>query len=281
MSEIITVDDSILKAYDACPMKGFWMHEKHIAHGAEGIALVFGRVVHEGLGLLYGKAGVPAACEVFKDHYTITDPKGLRTVAKGEEIITAWEEQLMGDGYEGISGETMIKYPLTSYLMFVGNIDHFGKRDGEYLIQEWKTSGYPNQFITKPNQQITGYCFLASLHFRKRIDKVLVTIAGLFKTSKGGYRSTRDGGQQSIFRQDPPVTIEDWEFEAWQRDVRTKCEDILRYRESGHYPQKTESCTDFGGCQFLPLCSVAPKYRDMIIESSYVPYHWNPETKGG
>ena len=279
---MLIVDDSILKAYDKCPMNGYWLHERGVAHSGEAIALVFGRAIHVGLGELFETKDVPGACRAFQEVYKVNDPKGIRTVAKGTEIIEAWDVQMGGQPWEHVAGEMMVKYPLTSGIMYVGNIDEFGKMDGVAMVQEWKTSAYPAMFIPKPNQQITGYAFLASLHFNTRVDQVLLTIAGLWKTSRGGYRTLKDGGSQSIFRQEQ-ITIEDWEFDKWQRDVREKCLQIERMRDVGEdfHPQKTEACGNFGGCQFLPLCSAAPKMREMIIESSYVPYKWDPETKGG
>ncbi len=277
---MLIVDDSILKAYDKCPMNGYWLHERGVAHRGEAITLVFGRGIHAGVGELLKSRDVPTACDEFRKIYNREDPKGLRTAAKGVEVIEAWDVQLGGQPWEHIAGEMMVKYPITSGIMYVGNIDEFGKMAGTAMVQEWKTSAYPSMFITKPNQQITGYAFLASLHFNTRVDQVLVTIAGLWKMSRGGYRTTKDGGSQSIFRQEQ-VAIEDWEFEKWQLDVRTKCYDIERMRIEDDHPQRTEACSNFGGCQFIPLCSAAPKMREMIIESSYVPYRWDPETKGG
>lgn len=278
---MLIVDDSILKAYDKCPMNGYWLHERGIAHSAEAIALTFGGGIHVGVGTLYKTKDVSQACDAFKLAYSTNDPKGVRTVTKGLEIIEAWDCQLMGVPKECLGGEIMVKYPLTSGIMYVGNIDQLIEMDDEIMVEEWKTSEYPSMFISKPNQQITGYAFLASLHFNTRVDSVLITIAGLWKTSRGGWRTLKNGNTQSIFRQDPPIKIEDWEFETWQKDVRNKCMTIEAMRDGGYHTQKTEACSNFGGCQFIPLCSAGPKYREMIIESSYVPYHWNPEEKGG
>ena len=277
---MLIVDDSILKAYDKCPMNGYWLHEKGIAHSGEAVALLFGRSIHVGLGELFTNKDASRACVTFQKDYTGNDPKGLRTPAKGIEVIEAWDVQLGGQPWEHLAGEMMVKYPLTRDIMYVGNVDAFGKMAGLAMVQEFKTSAYPAMFITKPNQQITGYAFLASLHFNMRVDQVLVTIAGLWKSSRGGYRTTKDGGSQSIFRQEQ-ITIEDWEFEKWQLDVRKKCRDILQMREGGidEHPQKTEACSNFGGCQFIPLCSTAPKLREMVMEANYVPYKWDPEMK--
>lgn len=267
------LSDTKIKQFDKCPMNGYWLYERNVAHQGARIELEFGSAVHAGLKVLMDtKGGLIEASAAFREIFNMEDQKGIRTVARGEEILGAIFEQYMESGrMEDIAGEVKLVEKMGAGVEYEGRLDRLIKWDEEAVIMELKTSAAPGFFITKPNQQVTAYPFLASLHFKQRIDKVLVIIAGLSKYSKGGYRTLKNGDTTTIFREEL-VEVEDWEFELWQLDVVKKARAIERWKEENYWPKHTEACSNFGGCQFLPLCSANPKLHEMLIEANYGPY---------
>ena len=61
--------------------------------------------------------------------------------------------------------------------------------------------------------------------------------------------------------------IED--FEAWLNIA-------LFYNQNGFYPKNETACNQYGGCQFIPVCSAPPKYRDALLKTHFTQRKWDP-----
>jgi hypothetical protein len=65
-------------------------------------------------------------------------------------------------------------------------------------------------------------------------------------------------------------------LEEWMEDTKYWIKQIEYSASHESWPHNTESCSDFGGCQFRGVCGKAPGIRQMILEADFVKDRWNP-----
>ena len=136
---------------------------------------------------------------------------------------------------------------------------------------DWKFSTSTWGFVARPNSQLTGYAKGASAHLGREVSRVVLHTCGLFVSSSEGVvpgKKKGDSGRSVHSRE--PVDLEGFDFEEWERDVQWKWRELCRYSETGYWPKRTQSCGDYGGCPFVPLCAAPPEQRELFVMSNFV-----------
>ena len=278
--EEITIDNQILTDY-TCDMYGYLRHIRGWVPRSTGMALKFGLGMHVGLHALHDTHDVVKASVAFGTEFN-SEGDGLRTLEKGVEILEEYDRRFSGDPWRDLveGGEVKATLPLSDNppILYVVRIDRPGWLDGELWFKEWKTSSRPAGFITKPNQQITGYTWAMRELFDQPVIGALVELLGVFKNSKDGKRTIgrgRDSSTASIIER-VPVVIHDWEVSNWREDVVHKVKHILQLRADGWWPKKTLQCGVWNGCPYIPLCTSPVSQWDLLVESAYEEKPWTP-----
>lgn len=126
-------------------------------------------------------------------------------------------------------------------------------------------SRYFDQF--KPNNQVTGYIWAASLLSGKRVGGALINAVGVFKV--GATRFERNITSRS------PIEIEEW-----LHNVHQTCKQIRHSQLTGEWPMHTGSCMQYGACEFHGVHTLGnEKERQKLLEQDYIQDPWSFEDR--
>ncbi len=279
---VIKTSYTALSLLKRCPRLYYYTVELGLQAPTVDISKVFGEAVHAGWGCLYDTSNVESAIGAFRKKFPfgVEDPKGLRTQAKGEELIRAYQEQFFGkEEWVDEGGEVLEELELAPGINYRVKIDRRGLSYGEPAIQEWKTTAWAGFFVPEPNAQLIGYLWADSVLRKRAVRKCIVTIGGLYKTSKNGImpaRRKRDeygelggGEERSIFSRDP-VYFQDWQIEEWKEETLTWIGVAETYKAMEIWPQASpEACGGFGGCAYKQICLETGEERKLLMEVKY------------
>lgn len=153
-------------------------------------------------------------------------------------------------------------------------IDLFGQIDfalkneitGEVLVGDHKTSGRLGpEFLNriKPNHQYTGY--LIGAHAALGISGEHFLVNGIQVKARP---LTSRGGPPSFTRQVTRRTQQD--FDEFKDALLDSVRNYLRWAETGIWPiGVVDACANYGGCQYLDVCSQANEIKNNILESKF------------
>ena len=266
---------SKIEAFARCPLYYALNYEDKIESTKVKVALKWGDAYQQGITKLYDTEDVNKAVAKFVSVFTPfdgMDEKGVRTLAKGQEMLEAWNEQFYGkEEWTDQGGEKMFSFEVVPGLFYTVKLDRQGLSGGVEAIQEIKTTGYPGMFVTEPNLQIQGYLYAYSHLKGVPVKKAVVTVAGLYKSSsRGMVKGTRkDDPPRSVFGRDN-IWYEEWQFEQWKKAVKKWARLIQVCQEDNDWPINAPSaCSAYGGCQYRVLCSADPEQREYLKETAF------------
>ena len=126
---------------------------------------------------------------------------------------------------------------------------------------------YFNQF--KPNNQVTGYVWAASLLSGKRVGGAIINAIGIYKSSATKFE-----------RQITTRSITD--IAEWLNNIQHTCELIRDCERSNHWPMFTQSCTMYGQCEFHNVHVLGSEVeREKMLEQDYIKDDWHYENRAG
>ena len=177
------------------------------------------------------------------------------------------------------SGKPIVEYhfklPFMEYLgnlVFIcGHIDRMVKWQGEVYIADYKTTKYTldqrffNQF--KPGTQMPLYltaCHIISNTFADLPNAHGVIIDGI----QLGVNFSRFG------RGIVPFSLE--EINEYIIDLKYWITQAMDACKANYFPQNTESCQKYSGCQYLEICSKSPARRDLFLNGNFTKRTWDP-----
>ncbi len=69
--------------------------------------------------------------------------------------------------------------------------------------------------------------------------------------------------------------------DEWLREADSYINLAAMYASMGFWPRNDKSCSNYGGCPFIPVCSKSAEYRQGWLTADFVYHPWNPmETRG-
>lgn len=194
-----------------------------------------------------------------------------RSLSNGIKILKAYFKLYQNDGLEivcdsaGPIVERNVEFKLYEdsevEIHFFGTIDAIlrNKASGHIMVTDHKTtSALGKEFYNriKPNHQYTGYVLGARLCLGIDTNLFLVNGIQVAKT------------KTEFARQVTERTEDD--FNELRAAVIHAVRTFLAAREVGFFPQHApQPCTQYGGCQYLDICSSPTQLRETIINARY------------
>ena len=266
----------------SCKRRGYYQYVRKIEPiNASELAPVYGAAIHKGLRVLFDlfakgereiaiNEGVKAFQKAFDP--IIEDPKGLRTVESGRQIIQAFHDQwLTRYPWEDIAGEKELTMAFENGDEFVAILDRLGKMMGVPTILEFKTTAWPHYFTIDPNFQVMGQSAVAQANGFEGFLDIQFILIHLHENAKNGWIVPKKKGVEpsSIFRL-LPVTLTPAKLSEWERDAMALMEQIKECERNNYWPKETEHCRDFGGCPYRQLCVTSdPEEIELMIQTAY------------
>lgn len=246
--------------------------------------MVGGEIPHENSFLLY---------RATRDFIRMASPLSnlpaddKRSIESGVWSLSHYFETYIDDPYEVMQdsqGKYMTELTLQTILIsrpeltiyIFGTIDVILKSltNLQILVTDHKTSSMVGKDFynrLKPNHQYTGYIYLVQQCLGLSTDKFMVNCIQVKPKPKTARGTRPDFPRQITTRSPEDIT----EFKAC---VEFYVEQYLKSMDSGVWPQGSpDSCSMYGGCQYLDICSSPHAIRQNIIDSRY---NTTPKTHG-
>jgi PD-(D/E)XK nuclease superfamily protein len=305
---VVWINSSSLSVIQTCPRKSYYLLERKLRSKVESPALVFGQAIHRALEVFYSlptaKRELP---ENFADNaslivqgFTVNDDHPFykaiaafreagsslqalpdtdkRSLSAGAWLLTHYFKTYLHDEFvvyhdargpvteRTFSLELMHRGDLEIHLF--GTIDLVLKNQitGELLPCDHKTSStMGSDFLNriKPNHQYTGYLIGAQQVLGLDVEKFLVN--GIQVKPKP---LTARGTPPTFTRQ---ITVRNATDIAEFKDVVLESvQNYLRWKSNNVWPLgSVDACANWGGCQYLQVCSAPTALRENIIEGVF------------
>ena len=215
------------------------------------------------------------------DHNAKTRENLIRTIVWYFDTFEGSDVELvhLPDGQPAV--EYSFSLPVDDDLIFSGHIDRLVDWGGDVYVMDQKTTGYtitPKYFDGfKPDTQMSMYTFAGKIIYNNPVKGVIIDAAQIavgFSRFERGF----------TFRTE--AELEEWydstmyhiaaarlatERSEWPMN-RSKCGSHL-----DHFPMRSSSCRDYGGCAFRRICSQSPDVREKWIKTDFIEGEgWNP-----
>lgn len=201
------------------------------------------------------------------DHNTKTRENLIRT-------IIWYVDQFENESLEVVlqaNGKPAVEYTFAFEVdngnLFCGHIDRLVKYSGEYYIMDQKTTGstvgpyYFEDF--SPDTQMSMYTYAGQLIYQMPVKGIIIDAAQIavgFSRFERGF----------TFRSKS-------ELNEWYDDSLAHIENIQKCTRENHFPKRTTSCGNYGGCEFRGICSRSPEVREQFLKGDFVKGEaWNP-----
>lgn len=261
---IIAIDSQMLEGIQTCSRYYNYTFVRHVTSQHSKETLERGTLVHTILAEYYrnGK-DIDAAITA-----SWGEPLGLT----GEETeivhlnLRDYAKHYAGDRWEAIevNGKPMVEQVATKILfedenfifLYQGVIDlgvclsGMSLPEGSVIvdhksaIRKWMVTDLSNQFL--------GYCWMTG---NQRLIKNEI---GFQKTLKPAERFIRH-----------LLTYEQSRIEEWVSNSIGWIKQLIFHLESNQWPMNLSSCTKYGGCTFLGVCTSTPDFREYKLERDF------------
>lgn len=173
------------------------------------------------------------------------------------------------------SCEEALLYVRTLHIVWTGIIDVISHQGDSLWVVDHKTtsvlgSRYFESFTL--SQQFVGYVYTAAKLLEKEVKGAILNVIA-------GRKPTPSGKALEFHRRIYPYSA--WQLKEWESDILALVADFVDRLKVGYFPKKTLWCVDkFGTCPYLPVCSLAPELRQIMLNSDqYTNNVWNPLNK--
>lgn len=302
------IDNFAISMFMTCPAKFQLRMLEGWTSRRKSAALGFGGAIHEGLATWYRTGNLEASLrsitEVWPSNVPIDD---WRTKEKCLRTMIEYVKRYPDENFQivGMPGNPMVECTATldteMYLSCfscgatvgawdrVANmclcchqplerIEYGGIFDGlvefgdTVFVLEHKTTSqmgtyYFDQF--KPNNQVTGYVWMAHKMSGRPVGGAIVNGIGIYKASATKF------DRQITTRSDDNIR-------EWLENIRVVCEMIQECKRTNVWPMFTTSCTMYGKCEYHQVHVLGTETeRRKLLEQDYVKETWEYEERTG
>ena len=268
-------DATRIRALKTCRRMFQLQHEQGIVGKETSVHLVFGAAVAQAQEIYFGTPGdhaerlravVRFALGVeLPEHRTKTPYTLVRTLVWYFDEYKGDKVHVLQDGTPAV--ELSFDVDVAPGIAFCGHLDRVVERDGQLYILDQKTTGYSLDHTyfakAKTEDQFFMYSFVAKHLLGSPIRGIIVDA---MQIAVGFSRFSR---QLEIKKAD--------QLAEWFNDTIY----LIRQHEADeHRPMNLASCQNYGGCDYLGICTASPRMRERVIEHEYrVAKVWNPMEK--
>jgi len=260
-----------------CPRKAQYALAMNLRSEDESEALTFGKAIHAALEEFYkqipGQRNIDAIHAAFDAAaVNLLVPAGeKRSRDNGHKIISRYCEVYANDPWmvyrdkDGPFVERSFDLPydlaheFPPFLIRVhGQMDAILQNTdtGEVVIVDHKTTSTVSDLLNrvKPNLQFSLYAWAAN-QMGIKVDRVMVNAIQVAKTKCDLLRIYTERGEH--------------DFDELRNTLIHAVDSYRRWNDRDVFPQNSGACGNWGGCQYLDMCSAAPQDRSNIISSRY------------
>ena len=277
--------NSAIGQFKNCRRAFYYRRVEELALRYESVSRGVGSAVHKGL----ETGNTEEALRLFDDIFP-GDQEEADKLETNRAIVQAMLEgyfDLYGKGWDGeyhpekqfeisiinpASGATSRSYRLA------GKVDGLLKQDGRWWLVEYKTAGMIDKnYIDKLmlDQQLTTYIYALQRQEQIKISGVIYRM--LRKPSIRQRKNETIGQFIERLTQDYKDRPEFYFFEEqlyrsqedldeFEREIWDITQDLLKCRREGLWYRNTSRCKDWGGCEYLPLCTQQPDAADLFVK---------------
>ena len=300
------LDAHLIKTFRACQQKLNLFDQQHVVPKTMKAAPAFGISMHEGIavfrearkdGLSYDQAyekGAVALLNAYKKYMPVEAQSEVkqdekRSAKNALRLFTGFVQHFEPAGYEYLYvevpfalhlGEIVVENTYTRNIMqviYVGIIDAILRDHGVVRVNDIKSSGWPisdaSLNVYKMDQGLKGYTVAAKELLG--VDTGYASVHAMWVQSEPKNPKTAKPLDEYFHNKD--LYWDDAQIAEWRIDTLRTATRIEQCKLSGEWEMDSAaSCGAWGGCEYLPICSVTPAARGNIIELDYDRGIWTP-----
>lgn len=304
----VRINSSSLSLIQTCPRKSMYsLHDKWKSR-AGAPALIYGSAIHKALEVFYThpsrERSLPRdfdeVAPLIAHGHTAPEPHFIwdaisefvklaeplkmlpdtdkRSVASGVWVLMHYFKTYLHDTYvihtDEVGPVVERSFSIPYFEDATLKVDLFGQIDfafrnevtGEVLVGDHKTSSMlGGDFLNriKPNHQYTGY--LIGAHRTLGVSGEHFLVNGIQVKARP---TTARGGPPTFTRQVTRRSQQD--FHEFQDALLEAVGNYLRWRQNDVWPiGVVDACANYGGCQYLEVCSQPNELRQNILEAKF------------
>ena len=275
------LDNSMISDFRLCPRYFQLRHLELLSPKSDSnkFKAAFGTALHAGLEVWYterkenAKEATSLSDQAFIDSWTPyegQDERGIRTIIKGLLIMEEYRKRYETEDFEMEYTEIGGAFSLEEFLILF-KCDGLAIKNGKRMVFETKTSANKGYLIVKPNSQLDTYMSGISTLIEEEVNGAIFNQIYFRK----GKAKEPQVDTISFVREETIRTKE--ELKEWRQDTLMWARSIRTCSDKDYYPKNTNSCTAYGGCQFIHICKLPPSdTRESVKESLYTKELWEP-----
>lgn len=166
--------------------------------------------------------------------------------------------------------EVSFRFQMTDQIMLCGHLDRVVNYDGKKWVMDQKTTGTtigPYFFESfNPDTQFTLYALAGKVVLDSPIRGVIVDAAQIAV----GFTEFQRGFQ---FRTEDHIN--DW-WHGTEHTIAVTQHLSRTAKTPDDFPMNTESCNNYGRCDFKEVCASNPRVRPNILKGGFMRRTWDP-----
>ena len=308
------LDAHLIKTFRACQQKLNLFDVQHVVPKTMKAAPAFGISMHEGIavfrearkdGLPYDQAyekGAVALLTAYKKYMPVEAQSEVkqdekRSAKNALRLFTGFVQHFEPAGYEYLYVEVpfalhlgeiqvadkwsqadtgIIEEYTTKQVIYVGIIDAILRDHGVIRVNDIKSSSWPisdaSLNVYKMDQGLKGYTVAA-----RELLGVDTGYASVHAMWVQGEPKSKNAKPLDEYFHNKDLYWDDAQIAEWRIDTLRTATRIEQCKLSGVWEHdNAASCGAWGGCEYLPVCSVTPAARANIIELDYDRGIWTP-----
>ncbi len=249
MKPIDRLDNSMISDYQHCPRFFYHRHGEFLKSKIPNLGAEFGTALHHARDAFYNGKTESDIHKAFLDYFLQfegLDQNGIRTCVKGIETIDQFIKFYENDfDLYDIIGVELSGAMDMGFFLYIGRMDLLvvEKASKRKIVDDLKTSGRRGYLTLNPNYQTTGYVAMVQEMGSPdcktgRLDQVYY-----YKGNKPAV----------LVREEVEKTPQ--QIKEWYRDTQWQASMIHNSCRCDHFPRNTNSCSRYGRCPYIDLCS--------------------------
>lgn len=277
-------DSTSLNTFKECPRKYYYSIVQGYATREQSVHLTFGIFLHSAYELYHRfKADAWEHEEALKETVRTmmvntqdfkSDDKYKNRTNLIRTIVWYLDEfasdpaktVILSNGKPAVELSFRFEVPDAPDFLYCGHMDRIAEFCGELYVFDYKSTkrALYTEFFDQfnPHNQMTGYTTGAKVTFHQPVKGVMIDAAQV-------------GVNFSRFKRGPTMRTDE-QLDEWLGHLAYYVKLAAGYAEADFWPMNEGACNNYFGCQFRPICSRAPRQREIWLKSDYVHRLWDP-----